>query len=129
MKILLDTHVFIWLKTERARFADATVRLFEDPANALYLSAASVWELAIKHATGRLRLPSSPQRYVAQRMAQSNISELAVTAAHALRAAALPAHHADPFDRMLVAQAQSEAMSLVTADRLLGAFDVALLAP
>ena len=129
MKILLDTHAFLWLKTEPSRFSAATLRLLEDPAHSLLLSSASAWEIAIKHARGKLQLPVAPGRYVAQRMAQSGISGLSITVAHALRAGALPPHHADPFDRLLVAQAQLEKVSLVTADEQLRAYEVRIIAP
>lgn len=127
MKLLLDTHAFLWLKTEPARFSVATMQLLEDPANSLHLSAASAWEIAIKHARGKLRLPVAPGRFVTQRMAQSDISALPITLAHALLAGALPPHHADPFDRLLIAQAHLEKAALLSADQQLRAYDVRII--
>ena len=129
MKLLLDTHAFLWLKTEPARFSTATLSLLQEPAHSLLLSAASAWEIAIKHALGKLALPVAPGRYVSQRMVQSGIGALPITVEHALRAGALPPHHADPFDRLLIAQAQLEKASLVSADDRLRAYDVRIVHP
>jgi PIN domain nuclease of toxin-antitoxin system len=129
LKLLLDTHAFLWLKTDPARFSAATIALLEDQANSLHLSSASAWEIAIKHALGKLPLPVPPARYVSRGMSQSGISELPTTIAHALRAGALPPHHGDPFDRLLVAQAQLEKAALVSADQRLRAYDVRVIAP
>lgn len=127
MKILLDTQVFLWLQAEPEKLSSRTLALLADPANALHLSAASAWEIAIKFALGKLPLPSAPHQYVPSRMATSGLLPLPVAQAHALRAGALPPHHRDPFDRVLVAQAQLEKMALLTADVQLEAYDVRIL--
>jgi PIN domain nuclease of toxin-antitoxin system len=129
MKILLDTQAFLWLQTEPERFSGRTLSLLTDRANDLFFSAASAWEIAIKYALGKLDLPTSPAHYLPRRMSQSGILGLPVQHAHALRAGALPQHHRDPFDRMLVAQAQIERMPLLSADPLLAAYEVRMLAP
>lgn len=124
MRILLDTQVFLWLKAEPERFSESTLEQLSDEANDVLLSAASAWEIGIKCALGKLTLPSSPSLYVPRRMAQSRIVALPITHQHALRAGELPPHHRDPFDRLLVAQAQVERLALLTADAQLRAYDV-----
>ena len=109
------------------RLAPRTRRLLADPANELLLSAASAWELAIKSALGKVRLPAPLSEYVTSRMAEDGVLALPVRHAHALRVAELPFHHRDPFDRLLIAQAQIEGLSLLTADRELRAYDVAII--
>ncbi len=94
------------------------------PETELLLSAASSWEIAIKHSLGRLPLPEPPAKYVPSRMESSGVEPLPVQHTHALQAAALPLHHRDPFDRLLVAQAQVERVPILTADRQLEAYDV-----
>lgn len=124
MKILLDTHCWLWGLAEPERLGRAARALIADPANDLFLSAASSWEIAIKAGLGKLRLPEPPWRYVPHRLATQGITALAVEHAHALQVAALPHHHRDPFDRLLVAQAQVEGLTLLTADRALEAYEV-----
>ena len=94
------------------------------PSSGKYLSAASAWEIAIKHALGKLPLPEPPPIYVPERMRLSRFEGLAVTHTHALAVASLPPHHRDPFDRILVAQARVEGLALVTADAALEPYDV-----
>ena len=127
MRLLLDTHCWLWLHTDRARFNSDLLATLAEPASQRFLSAASVWEIAIKHATGKLPLPEPPGVYVPGRMRLSGVRELAITQAHALAAATLPPHHRDPFDRVLVAQAQLEGLTLVTADARLTRYDVRLI--
>ena len=90
----------------------------------LLLSAASSWEIAVKWAVGRLSLPEPPATYVPSRMQRTNVEPLAVTHSHALQVATLPRHHRDPFDRLLIAQAQLEGVPLVTVDSALDDYDV-----
>lgn len=115
MRLLLDTHVFLWLHTQPDRLADH-LALLEDEHNDLLISAASTWEIAIKYAGGRLALPEPPERYVPVRIRAIGAEPLAIEHAHALAVAQLPSLHRDPFDRMLVAQAGVLGASLVTAD-------------
>ncbi len=110
MNLLLDTHVLIWWDEGR-RLSSAARRAIRD-ADAVYVSAASAWEIAIKIGLGRLR----PTRTVEQAAAESGFLELPVTFRHAELVAQLPAHHRDPFDRLLVAQAEAERLTLVTRD-------------
>ncbi|HSH61464.1 MAG TPA: type II toxin-antitoxin system VapC family toxin [Acidimicrobiales bacterium] len=106
------------------RLGDHARRLIEDPTNPVLLSAASSWEIAVKFALGKLFLPESPETYVPDRMRTSGVTALAVQHSHALRVADLEHHHRDPFDRLLVAQAQIEDLVLMTADPVFGAYDV-----
>lgn len=124
MKFLLDTHCWLWLQTDRRRLDPDLLETLADPASERYLSAASVWEIAIKYAVGKLPLPEPPAIYVRERMRLSRFEGLAITPAHALAVAVLPPHHRDPFDRVLVAQAQIEGLTLVTADAILERYDV-----
>ena len=103
--------------------------LVENRDHELHLSAASAWEVAIKHALGKLRLPEPPVTYVPSRMERLGVQPLAVEQAHALHVATLPLHHRDPFDRLLVAQAQIEDLPILTADPLFAAYDVRTIAP
>lgn len=127
MRFLLDTHVWLWLQARPDRVADDVRAQLADGSTVLFLSAASSWEIAIKNALGRLPLPEPPRTYVPSRMRHDGVDGLPVTHAHALHVASLPPHHGDPFDRLLVAQAQLEGLTVVTADRQLERYDVPLL--
>ena len=115
MRLLLDTHVFLWLHTEPQRMGDR-LALLEDQRNDLFVSAVTSWEIAIKYAGGRLALPEPPERYVPVRIREIGAEPLAIEHAHALAVTQLPKLHRDPFDRMLVAQAGALGASIVTAD-------------
>lgn len=124
MRFLLDTHCWLWLQTAPERLSQSLLETMADGSSDLYLSAASAWEIGTKHATGRLPLPAPPAVYVAESMRRSGVTGLPISHIHALTAAALPQHHRDPFDRVLVAQAQVEGLTLVTADAILERYDV-----
>lgn len=126
MRFLLDTHVWLWMLTTPNRLGGARDTL-SDGRNQLLLSAASTWEIAIKHASGRLALPDPPTRYVPNRIRSTGVTPLAVTTDHTLAAGALPPHHRDPFDRLLLAQAASLRIPLVTADPQLAPYGIELL--
>jgi PIN domain nuclease of toxin-antitoxin system len=121
---LLDTHVLVELLIVPQRIGQAVRRLLGDPLNDVAVSAVSGWEIAIKTAMGRLRLPEDLET----ELLRVGISSLDITLADGLRAGALPRHHNDPFDRMLVAQAQARGMTLVTRDAMLAAYGVPILA-
>ncbi|HEX5041133.1 MAG TPA: type II toxin-antitoxin system VapC family toxin [Candidatus Limnocylindria bacterium] len=127
MRLLLDTHVWLWMITGNSRIGDEHKSVLEEPANDLYLSAAAVWELAIKASAGKLKYTGNPSVQIPLHIQRSGVYPLDVTAEHALAAAALPMHHRDPFDRMLVAQAAIEEMTLATGDARLAAYGVPLL--
>lgn len=126
MRLLLDTQCWLWMRTAPERFSAGARELLIDGDTELLLSAASSWEIAIKYALGKLPLPEPPAHYVPGRLREDSIEPLAVTHVHALRVAELPHHHRDPFDRLLVAQALSERVPLLTADPLIRRYDVEL---
>lgn len=103
MKFLLDTHCWLWLQTDRSPFDADLLETLSAAASQRYLSAASVWEIAIKHAIGKLPLPEPPAVYVPERRRLNRVQGLALMPAHALAVAALPLHYRDSFDRALVA--------------------------
>src|SRR5512134_3161653 len=112
------------MQTEPDRFSSETRRLLLDPSNELFLSAASAWEIAIKYALGKLPLPTPPAEYVSSRMQAGGIVGLPVYPVHALRVADLPLHHRDPFDRLLIAQAKLEKLTILTGDSQFRPYDV-----
>lgn len=116
MKVLLDTHVWLWWISEPERLPRRVVALMEDSGNEILWSVASSWEVAIKYALGKLPLPERPQDFVIRRLARDGIGTLHVEHRHALHVASLPFHHHDPFDRILIAQAEIERIPIVTAD-------------
>jgi len=109
------------------RFSEAAMALINDAQNELFLSAASSWEIAIKSTIGKLVLPVPSEDYVPDRMRSSGVVGLPIEHSHALRVASLPLHHRDPFDRLLVAQAQVERLPLLSADKQLARYDVEIL--
>ena len=127
MRLLLDTHVWLWLLDDPARLAPEVRDACGDEGAELHWSSVCAWEMAVKHGLGKLRLPVPPGEYVSSRVAASGAHALPITHDHALRVADLPPHHRDPFDRLLVAQAQVEHMTLVTTDPQVKRYDVALL--
>lgn len=124
MKLLLDTHCFLWWFANDRRLGESARERVSDSGNDVYLSAASSWEIAIKVALGKLTLPETPEVYVPSRLASQAISGLAIEHVHALRVASLPMHHQDPFDRLIVAQAQVEKLPILTADENIAAYEV-----
>ena len=116
MKILVDTCTFLWIASESQRLSRTAATVFLDVNNERYLSAASAWEIGIKHAIGRLPLPQRPDVFVPMIREASGISSLDIDEESALHAGRLPALHSDPFDRMLVAQALVHGMTILTPD-------------
>ena len=128
MRILLDTQCWLWMSLAPERFSPRARALVEARDNTLYLSAASAWEIAMKHALGKLRLPEPPAIYVPGRVIALGVQPLAIEQHHALHATTLPPHHRDPFDRLLVAQAQLDDLPILTADPVIGTYDVETIA-
>ena len=124
MNILLDTQAFVWLASSPLRFKESVRAVLVDPRNRLFLSAASSWEIAIKVARGKLSLPLEPSAYVPSRMHRHSVTGLSIEHRHTLHVITLPPLHNDPFDRLLVAQAQIEEMALLTSDRQVAAYEV-----
>lgn len=125
MKVLLDTECWLWMALTPERLSAAARALVESTDNELYLSAASAWEIGIKYALRKLRLPEPPMPYVPSRMRTLRVLSLSVEHTHALQVSVLPPHHRDPFDRLLIAQAQLEDLPVLTADRVFERYDVA----
>lgn len=123
MKILLDTHCWLWMQVSPEHFSPSTHAVLTDPNNELLLSAASSWEIGIKWALGKLALPISPLAYIPERMRRQGVAGLAIEHHHALQASELPPHHRDPFDRMLIAQSLSEKLTLLSADEQMAAYE------
>jgi len=124
MTILLDTHAFLWWITDDPQLSGTAQALIRDPQNTLLLSAASAWEIAIKVALGKLPLPEPPDVYVPRQMALNRVSPLSISMEHSLGVFALPMHHRDPFDRILIAQSRSLNIPLLSADPLVKAYPV-----
>jgi PIN domain nuclease of toxin-antitoxin system len=123
VKILLDTHVFLWLHTDPERLGEH-LTLLEDRRSELLISAVSSWEIAIKYGLGQLALPEPPERYVPERLRLMDAKPLAIEHTHALAVAGLPRLHRDPFDRLLIAQALLLDVPIVTADSQIGQYAV-----
>jgi PIN domain nuclease of toxin-antitoxin system len=127
LKYLLDTGVWLWSLWEPERISRKARAVLADLSQEVFLSAATSWEVAIKSGSGKLKLPEAPGTYVPRRMADQGIRPLPVSHQHALAVFGLPDHHQDPFDRLLVAQANLEDMILVTADRMIEKYPVRVL--
>lgn len=127
MKYLLDTSVWLWALSEPDRIAKPVRDKFVANVDELFLSVASAWEVVLKHAKGKLSLPEPPASYIPSRMAFLGLRSLPVSQGHVLEIAALPLHHGDPFDRLIIAQARVEEMTLLTADRAFRKYDVPIL--
>ncbi len=123
MSLLLDTQVVLWWIHGTPRLPDAVAERIADPGELVVVSAASIWEAAIKAALGKLKLPEA----LGDAVVEEGFEPLPVTFDHAERAGALPAHHRDPFDRMLVAQALAEGLTIVTHDPAFEPYGVQLL--
>jgi PIN domain nuclease of toxin-antitoxin system len=116
LRLLLDTHVFLWWNLGDAQLSRRASRLLAEPANTLILSVASAWEIAIKAQSGKLRLPEDASTYVPTRAAYYGMEILPIHLQHALALQSLPLLHRDPFDRILIVQSQIENVAILTAD-------------
>jgi PIN domain nuclease of toxin-antitoxin system len=114
--ILLDTQCWLWWLVSPEKLSSSALQQLADGENTLLLSAASSWEIAIKYSLGKLPLPEPPEAFVSSRIIRDGVTPLPVEHAHALRVSALPLHHRDPFDRLLIAQAQIEGVPVMTVD-------------
>jgi len=126
MRLLVDTHVFLWFILDDPRIARTARPMLTSAEHERYVSMASVWEVAIKHGLGKLQLTDGLPGFIRD-IEQANFEILGITAGHILELATLPLHHRDPFDRMLIAQAKHEGMHLLTVDPHFGAYDVPLI--
>lgn len=128
MSILIDTHVFLWAAGVDGRLPPGVRELLEDPDIPIFLSAVSAWEIAIKWSKGRLDLPLTPAELVKETIAAAGLTQLTVTIRDACAVGELPFHHKDPFDRLLVAQARTNGLRLMTSDSIIGRYDVDVIA-
>jgi PIN domain nuclease of toxin-antitoxin system len=127
MKLLLDTHIFLWLDGSPERLSATALAACEDTSNQLYLSVVSAWEIQIKYQINRLELEVSLEEMIQGQQDANGLSILQVALCHIYMLQQLPLHHNDPFDRLLIAQAKSEQMRLVSADGQFGPYIVDLI--
>jgi PIN domain nuclease of toxin-antitoxin system len=126
MRFLLDTHAWLWALDSPERLA-MHVRAAIGEAKSVFVSSAFLWEIAIKHAAGKIAIVGGPERLIVDTRSVLRATELTINFRHSMVAARLPMHHRDPFDRMLVAQATCDDLTLVTADATLRNYGVAIL--
>ena len=124
MKLLLDSHAFLWWLSEDPKLRVGARQAVADPSSIVHVSAATVWELSIKASLGKLDLDGAD---LVEEIGENDFVELPMTARHSFAAATLPRHHDDPFDRMLIAQARIEGLTIVTRDPAFGAYGVSTL--
>ena len=127
MRILLDTMAFLWWVTDDRSLPDKVRKVVSDPENLIFFSAASAWEIVIKAKLGKLKLKQTAARFVRRHLQKNDISGLAIDVSHALHVYKLPDIHRDPFDRILIAQAQLERMDLATNDEDIQKYDVSIM--
>ncbi|RZM82297.1 type II toxin-antitoxin system VapC family toxin [Leptolyngbya iicbica] len=123
MKLLLDTHTFIWWDSQSSQIQKTTLDLLKNPDSALFLSLVSVWEIQIKVHLGKLELQAPLLEIVQRQVSQNAISILPITLDHIIELDQLPWHHKDPFDRLLIAQSRTEAAVLVSKDPAFASYD------
>ncbi len=124
MKVLLDTHTFLWWIADSPRLSARAHEVIRDSNNELFFSAASGWEIAIKAQLGRLQLPDNLEQFIVEQLSLNTILVLPIQLRHALHVYTLPQHHRDPFDRMLVAQSQVENLPILTTDPQIAQYEV-----
>ena len=127
MKVLLDTHAFLWWIANDPQLSSRARQIMKDANTEPLLSAASGWEIAIKSRLGKLKLPADLEGFIAEQLRINAIQVLPIQMAHALRVFMLPDHHRDPFDRMLVAQSQLEELPILTADPQIAQYAVTVI--
>ncbi len=124
MRLLLDTHTFLWWSANDPQLSGAARGAIASGDNDVYVSAVNGWEISIKARLGKLPLPEEPAKFMTRLMSRHGFAALPITLAHAVHEFGLPPHHADPFDRLLVAQAQLEDLVLVTNDPVVGRYAI-----
>jgi PIN domain nuclease of toxin-antitoxin system len=127
MKVLLDTHTFIWLDTQPEKLSKTAMEICQDTDNQLYLSMASLWEMQIKVQLGKLKLKISLADMLTVQQQENDLNVLNIALAHIYQLQALPFHHNDPFDRLIIAQSVLENMTLISVDEKFKAYDVSVL--
>ena len=126
MRLLLDTHILLWWLSDNTALPAAAKVAIADASSEIFVSAATAWEIAIKRSLGKLEFPVAQ---LSEMLAAEGFERLGITVDHAVVAGGLPPHHNDPFDRMLIAQAQHEGLTLVTVDAMIARYAVAVLGP
>ena len=124
MRLLLDTHAFLWFITGDPKLSTAAERAIRDGGNELWLSLASVWGIAIKVRLDRLPIPEPLDTFIPTQLRTNRIQLLPIEVQHTFEVARLPLHHRDPFDRLLICQARAEGMPIVTVDSAFAAYDI-----
>jgi PIN domain nuclease of toxin-antitoxin system len=127
MKILLDTHAFIWLDSQPEKLSKKAIEVCQDTSNELYLSMASLWEMQIKVQLGKLKLNISLEEMLVLQQQENDLKVLNFSLAHIYQLQSLPFHHNDPFDRIIIAQSILENMTLISVDDKLKAYNIAVL--
>lgn len=127
MRILLDTHIFLWFISGDAQLSTNVRDAIRDPDNEVYLSSVSVWEAIVKHQLGKLPLPESPETYLPRQRELHQIASLALDENSVIQLAKLPPLHRDPFDRMLICQALQNGLTIATVDTAVRAYSVSVL--
>jgi PIN domain nuclease of toxin-antitoxin system len=125
--LLLDTNVLIWWLQGSPRLGDQARTVMINPGNRVFVSAASGWEIAMKYSLGKLRLPDTPSTWLPTELSANRFTPSAINMQHVLAVENLPPHHRDPFDRLLVAQATEEGLTIVTGDPQLKHYDVTII--
>jgi len=127
MKLLLDTHIFLWYISGDHHLQKSLKDIIQDSANEVYLSVVSLWECIVKYHLGKLPLPLSPQKYLPLQRERHDIASLSLDEAGIIHLAALPSFHRDPFDRMLICQAIEHDMTIVTMDAAIAQYPIKIL--
>ncbi len=127
MRALLDTHTFLWWIIDSPKLSSRVRKIITDGKNELFLSAASAWEIAIKAQLGRIQIPDKPELFISGQMLANAIQGLPIQISHAVHVYNLSPHHRDPFDRMLVAQAQLEGLPILTNDPQISLYPVKII--
>lgn len=123
MRILLDTHAFLWLVMDDSKLSDRARSIFLDADSELLISAVTGFEIAIKYALGKLELAEPPRDFMENRIRNNALTQLPISLSHTYRLSHLPLHHRDPFDRLLISQALEEDIPVLSADSAFGFYD------
>lgn len=124
MKLLLDTHAFLWWVNDAPELSEAARAAIANPNNTCYVSVASAWEMSIKSSLGKLKLKKPVERFLTEQIQKNGFLLLNIDLHHVAKVENLPFHHRDPFDRLIVSQAKAERMTLITADQALSAYGI-----
>jgi len=127
MKVLLDTHTFLWWITDDPKLSLRVRGIISDGENEIFISAATGWEIVIKSQIGRLKLPDEPRRFILEQLRINGMKSLPIEMRHALHISTLPTYHQDPFDRILIAQAQMEDLPVLSADPEIAKYEVTII--